>query len=66
MRRDLTILLAGKAAYRARLAALPVVEKLRLLEALRERAVALRAAAPPAASTPPAAVTTGPRAVREG
>ena len=32
----------SKKAYRRRLAALPIAEKLRLLDALRERAVAIR------------------------
>ena len=34
----------SKKAYRRRLAALPIAEKLRLLDAMRERAVAIRAA----------------------
>lgn len=39
---DLSAILASKRAYRARLAALPIAEKLRMLDALRERAIALR------------------------
>ncbi|MDQ3696968.1 MAG: hypothetical protein M3373_02930 [Gemmatimonadota bacterium] len=42
---DLATILAGKEAYRARLAAQPIAEKLRMLDALRECAVALREAA---------------------
>jgi len=34
----------SKKAYRRRLAALPITEKLRLLDGLRERAVAIRGA----------------------
>ena len=39
---DLTKQLAGKQALRRDLAALPLVEKLRLLDALRERELAIR------------------------
>lgn len=42
---DLPTILASKRAYRARLAAQPIAEKLRMLDALRERTVALREAA---------------------
>ncbi len=42
---DLPTILAGKQARRAQLAALPIVEKLRMLDAMRERAVTLREAA---------------------
>lgn len=41
---DLPTILASKQAYRSRLAAQPIAEKLRLLDALRERTVALRRA----------------------
>ncbi len=34
----------SKQAYRRKLCALPIAEKLRLLDAIRERAVAIRAA----------------------
>ena len=43
---DLEKILASKRALRRDLAARPIVEKLRMLDALRERALALRAAAP--------------------
>lgn len=39
-------ILAGKQAMRKKLAALPVAEKLRILDTLRAREVALRAHAP--------------------
>jgi len=39
---DLTKQLAGKQALRRDLAALPIAEKLRLLDALRERELAIR------------------------
>jgi uncharacterized protein (DUF2461 family) len=39
---DLAKQLAGKQAFRRDLAALPLVEKLRLLDALRERELAIR------------------------
>lgn len=42
---DLKTILASKTAYRTRLAALPIAEKLRLLDALRERTLILREAA---------------------
>lgn len=43
---DLQEILKGKRALRRELAALPVAEKLRMLEALRERALAIRPAKP--------------------
>jgi prevent-host-death family protein len=46
---DLAAVLASKRAYRSRLASLPIAEKLRLLDALRERAVALHQAGADAA-----------------
>ena len=39
---DLDAIISGKHEYRARLAALPIEEKLALLDALRERALVLR------------------------
>jgi hypothetical protein len=45
---NLERILASKRAYRQRLAAQPITEKLRLLEVLRERALAIRRAARPA------------------
>jgi hypothetical protein len=45
---DLTKILAGKRAFRQRLAARPIEEKLALLDALRERALALRGSQPAA------------------
>lgn len=44
MNLDMDRILASKRAYRSRLAALPIAEKLRLIGALRERAVVLREA----------------------
>jgi len=41
---DLDAIAASKRAYRRKLAALPIVEKLRMLDRLRERELALRAA----------------------
>jgi len=41
---DLTKILESKRALRRQLAARPVAEKLRMLDALRERAIILRAA----------------------
>jgi hypothetical protein len=43
---DIEQMVTSKQALRRRLAALPVAEKLRLLDAMRERAVAIRAAKP--------------------
>ena len=43
---DLQRILASKRALRQRLAARPVAEKLRLLDAMRERALAIRGASP--------------------
>jgi hypothetical protein len=46
---DLQRILDSKRAFRQRLAARPIAEKLRMLDELRERAVTLRSAtAPPA------------------
>lgn len=42
---DLQRILESKRAFRQRLAARPVAEKLRMLDALRERAVSIRGAA---------------------
>jgi hypothetical protein len=47
---DLQRILESKRAYRHALAAKPITEKLRMLDALRERALAIRRAAPAAAS----------------
>lgn len=43
---DLERMLEGKRTLRRQLAARPIVEKLRMLDALRERALTLRAASP--------------------
>jgi len=43
---DLQKILAGKDAYRRTLAELPLGEKLRLLDAMRERSITLRRANP--------------------
>ena len=43
---ELEKILASKRALRRDLAARPIAEKLRMLDALRERALALRAATP--------------------
>jgi hypothetical protein len=51
---DLQSMLESKRALRRRLSALPVTEKLSLLDALRERAVAIRSA-----------TVTEPRTVQE-
>ena len=45
---DMQRILASKRALRQKLAALPVAEKLRLLDDLRERELTLRRSAPPA------------------
>ena len=42
MPHDLPSILAGKQAHRRQLAALPIGEKLRMLDALRERELAIR------------------------
>ena len=39
---DLQTVLKGKRAFRQKLAALPIAKKLRLLDALRERELAIR------------------------
>jgi len=44
---DLARILRSKRDFRQRLAARPVAEKLAMLDALRERALAIRAARPP-------------------
>ena len=44
---DLEKILASKRALRRELAAKPIAEKLRMLDALRERALILRASSPP-------------------
>ena len=44
MTTDLQTILESKHRYRKRLAARPIVEKLRMLDALRERALLLRPA----------------------
>ncbi len=43
---DLRQILQSKRAYRQTLAAKPIAEKLRLLDAMRERALAIRPAKP--------------------
>jgi len=43
---DLQRILESKRAYRQTLAVKPIAEKLRLLDAMRERAVAIRQSAP--------------------
>ena len=52
MTADIERILASKREYRARLAALPIAEKLRILDRLRERELALRGQ--------PARATRGP------
>ena len=47
---DLQRILESKRAYRQTLAAKPIAEKLRMLDAMRERALSLRQAAPPGKS----------------
>ncbi len=44
MRFDIDEMRKSKEAFRKRLAALPIAEKLRLLDAMRERAVTIRVA----------------------
>ncbi len=46
MNPDLQRILESKAAHRRKLADLPIGEKLRLLDAMRERAIAIRGATP--------------------
>jgi hypothetical protein len=46
MNPDLQRILESKAAHRRKLADLPIGEKLRLLDAMRERAIAIRKATP--------------------
>jgi hypothetical protein len=48
---DLQRILESKRAFRRELAARPIAEKLRLLDALRERELAIRARPAPAASS---------------
>jgi hypothetical protein len=47
---DLAKILQSKRAFRQRLAARPIEEKLAMLDALRERALALRSSGPAAGS----------------
>jgi hypothetical protein len=49
---DIEKILAGKRTFRRTLAARDIGEKLRMLDALRERAVALRAAKPASPNSP--------------
>jgi len=51
---DLRRIIEGKRAQRQRITARPVAEKLRMLDAMRERALAIRSAAPvvPESSAP--------------
>lgn len=56
---DLQRILDRKRAFRQRLAARPIAEKLRMLDELRERAVALRAATASPASKSPSPPRTG-------
>lgn len=51
MNPDLQHILESKAAHRRKLAELPIGEKLRLLDAMRERAIAIRGASPEPASS---------------
>lgn len=51
---DLEKILASKRALRRELAALPIAEKLRMLDALRERTLTLRAAPAPGSPRPDA------------
>ena len=44
MKFDINEMIKSKEAFRQRLAALPIAEKLRLLDAMRERALAIREA----------------------
>jgi hypothetical protein len=44
MKFDINEMVKSKEAFRQRLAALPIAEKLRLLDAMRERAVTIREA----------------------
>ncbi len=48
---DLQKMLESKRAFRRKLSSLPVAEKLRMLDDLRERALAIRAASPARAAT---------------
>jgi hypothetical protein len=50
MNPDLQKVLESKAAYRRKLAALPIGEKLSLLDAMRERAISIRNATPASGS----------------
>ncbi len=45
---DLDRILQSKRTHRAKLAALPIAEKLRLLDAMRERSLTIRNASPSA------------------
>ena len=48
---DLQKIIESKRAYRARLAGRPIGEKLRMLDAMREREISLRDSAPHSQST---------------
>jgi hypothetical protein len=58
---DLQRILANKRAYRKRLATLPIGEKLRLLDALRERELAIRGSILSSASRSSAVREDSPR-----
>ena len=57
---DLERILASKRALRRNLAARPLAEKLRMLDAMRERALAIRAASPPRSTSTDALKETSP------
>ena len=55
---DLQRILESKRAYRQKLAAKPIAEKLRMLDAMRERALAIRAVKPSVVREKPAKYRT--------
>jgi hypothetical protein len=57
---DLERILASKRALRRNLATRPLAEKLRMLDAMRERALAIRASSPRSTSTDPVRETPPP------
>jgi hypothetical protein len=59
MTSDLQAILESKRRYRQRLAARPITEKLRMLDALRERALILRPAPSPVLREEPTPYHTG-------
>jgi hypothetical protein len=65
MKRDLSRILESKSAFRRELAARPIAEKLRMLDALRERTLAIRRASKSGAVTEAVVQETPPPSIND-